>query len=53
MNKMEIPRFRNGFVKSMTFSRAELMVMDPTAKSDFCNSERERVEFLAENWEGG
>lgn len=29
-----MPRFLNGLVKSMTFSRAELMVIDPTAKSD-------------------
>jgi len=35
LNRMLIPRFINGFVKSMTFSRRKLMVNDATAKSAF------------------
>jgi len=33
LNKIEIPRFINGFVKSMTASLAKFMVMAPTATS--------------------
>lgn len=33
LNRIEIPRFMNGFVKSMTDSRAKLMVSAPIAMS--------------------
>ena len=35
LNNIEIPRFMNGFVKSITDSRAKLMVIAPTAMSAF------------------
>ena len=33
LKRMEMPRFMKGFVKSMTASRAKLMVMAPSAMS--------------------
>lgn len=33
LNKIEIPRFMKGLVKSMTASRAKLIVIAPTATS--------------------
>ena len=33
LKRMEMPRFMKGFVKSMTASRAKLMVMAPSAIS--------------------
>ena len=35
LNKIEIPKFMKGLVKSMTASRAKFMVRAPTAKSAF------------------
>jgi len=36
LNKILIPKFINGLVKSMTLSLAYVIVIDPTAKSAFC-----------------
>jgi hypothetical protein len=35
LKRMEMPRFMKGLVKSMTASRAKLMVMAPRATSAF------------------
>ena len=35
LKRIEMPRFMNGFVKSMTASRAKLMVIAPNAMSAF------------------
>lgn len=43
LNKMLMPRFIKGLVKSMTISRAQLIVIDPTARSAFCNSNKSSV----------
>ena len=41
LKRMLMPRFMKGFVKSMTASRAKLMVMAPTARSALPSSSSE------------
>ena len=41
LKRMEMPRFMKGLVKSMTASRAKLMVMAPTARSALPSSSSE------------
>lgn len=49
LNKIEIPRFMKGLVKSMTASRAKFIVIAPTATSAVpsINSERQTHRFIS------